>query len=112
MIEQTEPAGIRLQGVSAVMQDRNRGEIVAVRNVDLDVEPGELLTLLGPSRLRQDHDLAHDRRLSGAERRQHFSSPGATSPHVPANAARYRLCVPELRAVSASDHLRQRRLRP
>jgi iron(III) transport system ATP-binding protein len=49
MIEQAEPAGIRLQGVSAVMQDRNRGEIVAVRNVDLDVRPGELLTLLGPS---------------------------------------------------------------
>jgi ABC-type Fe3+/spermidine/putrescine transport system ATPase subunit len=49
MIERSEPAGIRLQGVSAVMQDRNRGEIVAVRNVDLQVEPGELLTLLGPS---------------------------------------------------------------
>jgi iron(III) transport system ATP-binding protein len=49
MVEQTSPAGIRLQGVSAVMQDRNRGEIVAVRNVDLQVEPGELLTLLGPS---------------------------------------------------------------
>jgi len=49
MVEQSEPAGIRLQGVSAVMQDRNRGEIVAVRNVDLQVEPGELLTLLGPS---------------------------------------------------------------
>ncbi|WP_375411485.1 ABC transporter ATP-binding protein [uncultured Bradyrhizobium sp.] len=31
------------------MQDRNRGEIVAVRNVDLQVSPGELLTLLGPS---------------------------------------------------------------
>ncbi|WP_146690969.1 ABC transporter ATP-binding protein [Bradyrhizobium canariense] len=31
------------------MHDRNRGEIMAVRNVDLDVQPGELLTLLGPS---------------------------------------------------------------
>jgi iron(III) transport system ATP-binding protein len=49
MIERSEPAGIRLEGVSATMQDRNRGEIVAVRNVDLDVRPGELLTLLGPS---------------------------------------------------------------
>ncbi len=49
MIERSEPAGIRLQGISAVMQDRNRGEIVAVRNVDLQVEPGELMTLLGPS---------------------------------------------------------------
>src|SRR6201747_2629441 len=49
MVEQASPAGIRLQGVSAVMQDRNRGEIVAVRNIDLIVQPGELLTLLGPS---------------------------------------------------------------
>lgn len=49
MIERSEPAGIRLEGVSATMQDRNRGEITAVRNVDLDVKPGELLTLLGPS---------------------------------------------------------------
>jgi iron(III) transport system ATP-binding protein len=49
MAEPAEPADIRLQGVSAVMQDRNRGQIVAVRNVDLEVRPGELLTLLGPS---------------------------------------------------------------
>src|ERR1700709_2074831 len=49
MIERSEPAGIRLEGVSATMRDRNRGEIIAVRNVDLQVEPGELLTLLGPS---------------------------------------------------------------
>jgi iron(III) transport system ATP-binding protein len=49
MIERSEPAGIRLEGVSATMQDRNRGEITAVRNVDLEVQPGELLTLLGPS---------------------------------------------------------------
>jgi spermidine/putrescine ABC transporter ATP-binding subunit len=49
MIDRSEPAGIRLEGVSATMQDRNRGEIVAVRDVDLDVRPGELLTLLGPS---------------------------------------------------------------
>jgi iron(III) transport system ATP-binding protein len=49
MIERSEPAGIRLEGVSATMQDRNRGEITAVRNVDLEVRPGELLTLLGPS---------------------------------------------------------------
>jgi len=49
MIERAEPAGIRLEGVSATMQDRNRGEIIAVRNIDLDVRPGELMTLLGPS---------------------------------------------------------------
>jgi spermidine/putrescine ABC transporter ATP-binding subunit len=49
MTERGEPAGIRLEGVSATMADRNRGEITAVRHVHLDVQPGELLTLLGPS---------------------------------------------------------------
>src|SRR6202051_666428 len=49
MIERSEPAGIRLEGMSATMRDRNRGEITAVRDVDLDVRPGELMTLLGPS---------------------------------------------------------------
>src|SRR6201746_1741557 len=85
MIEQTSPAGIRLQGVSAVMQDRNRGEIVAVRNVDLDVEPGELLTLLGPSGCGKTTTL---RMIAG------FQEPsggrifiaGRDVTHVPANA--------------------------
>jgi spermidine/putrescine ABC transporter ATP-binding subunit len=49
MIDRSEAAGIRLEVVSATMQDRNRGEIIAVRDVDLDVRPGELMTLLGPS---------------------------------------------------------------
>jgi len=49
MVERGEPAGIRLEGVSATMQDRNRGEIIAVRNIDLEVRPGDLMTLLGPS---------------------------------------------------------------
>jgi ABC-type Fe3+/spermidine/putrescine transport system ATPase subunit len=85
MIEQAEPAGIRLQGVSAVMQDRNRGEIVAVRNVDLDVKPGELLTLLGPSGCGKTTTL---RMIAG------FQEPsggrifiaGRDVTHVPANA--------------------------
>jgi iron(III) transport system ATP-binding protein len=49
MIERRKAAGIRLVSISATMQDRNRGEIVAVRDVDLEVRPGELMTLLGPS---------------------------------------------------------------
>ena len=85
MIERSEPAGIRLQGVSAVMQDRNRGEIVAVRNVDLQVEPGELLTLLGPSGCGKTTTL---RMIAG------FQEPsggrifiaGRDVTHVPANA--------------------------
>jgi len=43
------PIGIRLAGVSARFQHRVKGAIDAVRDVNLDVAPGELLTLLGPS---------------------------------------------------------------
>jgi iron(III) transport system ATP-binding protein len=83
MIE--EPAGIRLQGVSAVMQDRNRGEIVAVRNVDLEVEPGELLTLLGPSGCGKTTTL---RMIAGFQEPSGGSIfiAGREVTHVPANA--------------------------
>jgi len=40
---------VRLQHVSAEFNHPVRGTIVAVRDVDLDVRSGELLTLLGPS---------------------------------------------------------------
>jgi iron(III) transport system ATP-binding protein len=85
MLERGAPAGIQLQGVSAVMQDRNRGEIVAVDSVDLAVEPGELLTLLGPSGCGKTTTL---RMIAG------FQEPsggrifiaGRDVTHVPANA--------------------------
>ena len=44
-----QPVGIRLQGVSKRFEHRVKGEVYAVREVSLDVRPGELLTLLGPS---------------------------------------------------------------
>ncbi len=43
------PVGIRLQGVSKRFEHRVKGEVYAVREVSLEVRPGELLTLLGPS---------------------------------------------------------------
>src|ERR1041384_3838375 len=48
----SEPAdmeGIRLESVSARFQHQVQGDIAAVRDVSLDVAPGELMTLLGPS---------------------------------------------------------------
>ena len=42
---------------------------LAVDDISFAVAAGTLTTLLGPSRLRQDHDAAHDRRARGAERR-------------------------------------------
>ncbi len=41
--------GIRIEGVSKRFAHRVKGELYAVRNVSLAVEPAELLTLLGPS---------------------------------------------------------------
>ncbi len=41
--------GIRLEGVSAHFRHQVKGDIAAVRDVSLDVAPGELMTLLGPS---------------------------------------------------------------
>ena len=40
---------IRLEHVSAQFQHRAKGVVAAVRDVSLEVQPGELLTLLGPS---------------------------------------------------------------
>src|SRR3954449_183137 len=40
---------IRLQGISATFRHDKRGDIIAVKNLDLDVRPGEFLTLLGSS---------------------------------------------------------------
>jgi ABC-type Fe3+/spermidine/putrescine transport system ATPase subunit len=41
--------GIRLKSVSARFRHQVKGDIAAVREVSLDVAPGELMTLLGPS---------------------------------------------------------------
>src|SRR5436853_1741406 len=40
---------IRLQGISATFHHEKRGDITAVKNLDLEVRPGEFLTLLGSS---------------------------------------------------------------
>ncbi len=41
--------GLRIDGVSKRFAHRVKGEVYAVREVRLDVRPGEFLTLLGPS---------------------------------------------------------------
>jgi iron(III) transport system ATP-binding protein len=40
---------IRLRGVSATFHHESRGDITAVRDLDLTIQPGEFLTLLGAS---------------------------------------------------------------
>jgi len=40
---------IRLSGISATFHHEHRGDVTAVRDLDLEVKPGEFLTLLGSS---------------------------------------------------------------
>jgi len=48
-METVSAAGVRVEGVSKRFQHRVKGALWAVRDVSLEVRPGELLTLLGPS---------------------------------------------------------------
>ncbi len=41
--------GIRLEGVSATFRHARRSDVTAVHDLDLDIRPGEFLTLLGAS---------------------------------------------------------------
>jgi ABC-type Fe3+/spermidine/putrescine transport system ATPase subunit len=45
----THSLGIRLDGVSAIFRHARREDVTAVRELDLDIRPGEFLTLLGAS---------------------------------------------------------------
>ena len=83
----------------------------AVRALDLDIDDGEFMVLVGPVGVRQDDGAAHGRRAGGR-------SPRATDPHRrprrqrrAAQGARHRDGVPELRALPAHDRLRQHGVR-
>ena len=44
-----EAVDIRVENISKTFMHNIMGEITAVDNVNLEIKPGELLTLLGPS---------------------------------------------------------------
>ena len=93
------------------ISSRNSARFAALDDVDLKVADGELLALLGPVRLRQDHAAAHHRRAGLAGRRRGLvrrrGCAGARRRRAPC-----RLRVPALRAVPPYDRVRERRLRP
>ncbi len=60
----TQASDIELVGVTK----RFGPNLVAVDAIDLTIPAGTYCCLLGPVRLRQDHDPAHDRRPRGADR--------------------------------------------
>ena len=57
--------------------------LTVIHAISFDVADGEFVTLLGPERLRQDHDAALHRRPRNAERRQHRDQRPRRSPIPP-----------------------------
>lgn len=45
----TEPKGIKLRGLTKEYISEKKEKFLAVNNIDLDIKPGEFVTLLGPS---------------------------------------------------------------
>jgi ABC-type nitrate/sulfonate/bicarbonate transport system ATPase subunit len=44
-----EPVGVRVEGVARRFPSRRRGEVVALRGMDLRAAPGEIVAVVGPS---------------------------------------------------------------
>ena len=59
--------------------------------------PGEFFSLLGPVRLRQDHDAAHDRRLRDCRIRAASMSAATTSPTCRCTSATWAWCSSPMR---------------
>ena len=66
-------AALSIKSVDKIYEGRGKGPVHAVKNLDMDVQRGEIVALLGLIRVRQDLDLAHDRRLRGGHARGHRS---------------------------------------
>ena len=66
---------VRMEGLT-----RRYGPVTALDGLDLTLQPGELIALLGPVRLRQDHHAAAAGRAGGRRRRDRSRSAAGTSP--------------------------------
>lgn len=49
VLERERLKGIRVEGLDKVYATKDGGEVVALRNIDLQVQPGEFVSFLGPS---------------------------------------------------------------
>ena len=86
------------------------GQFVAVHDADFGIARGEFFSMLGPVRLRQDHDPAHDRRVRAALRGRDPPR-GQRRLARPALQAQRQHRLPAVRAVPAHVGLGQRRVR-
>ena len=101
-------AGGRLQLIALA---KRYDQTSVLEGIDLAVEDGEFLTILGPSRLGQDHDPAPDRRLHGAQRRAILLD-GRTSPRVPINRRPFNTVFQDYALFPHMTVGAERRLRP
>ena len=94
-------------------EPRAAPSVKAAQDVSFDVPDGELFTLLGPERLRQDHDAALDRRAGAAAlRRDRGRRPRGLflgQRHFRrAEPAQFRHGVPVLRHLAAHERVPER----
>ncbi len=87
------------------------GDVEAVRAIDLDIPNNEFVVLVGPSGCGKSHDAADDRGAGGNHLRRHLHRRRGGQRSA-AEGPRHRHGVPELRALSAHDGLREHGLRP
>ena len=107
-------------GVSLLEADGDHEDVRGhhrARQVSLDVEPGEIVGLIGPERRGQDDVLQLPARHAETRSRARCASTASISPgaDAPAGAARHRAHVPAHRAVRRHDAARapaRRRARP
>ena len=100
-------AGITLDNLTKVYDDGTR----AVRSLDLDISDGELMVFVGPSGCGKTTAL---RMIAGLEEVTdgEIRIGDEIVNDLPAEGARHRDGLPELRALSAHDGLRQHGVRP
>ncbi len=84
---------------------------VAVSDLNLDIEDGEFVVLVGPVGVRED-DRAADDRGPRIDQRRHAVHRRSRGQRRAAQGARHRDGVPELRPVSPHDRVRQHGVRP
>ena len=91
--------------------NKSFGAVQVLKDIDLVFPSRKFVTLLGPSRLRQDHAAAHDRGAGDGDGRRHPLRRPRGQRARPARP-QHRHGVPVLRALSADDGAAQPRLRP